>query len=193
MPNRNGFIPEPVFKEDERKAPSSAAQYNERLLLNACALHRHGRWSNRSFWYGAAAPFTGSASTYQSVCGTVRMPSVIWPSDHLPPARCSRPGWDHRGKAVRVDALLRRPPIDVFSKSLLSRIAQDREQDDGAHPHNTATVPTGPEWRTSSAASSIRFPVWYGPRSLTSTSTFSVNDGAALRSPVAGVADCDPP
>jgi hypothetical protein len=38
----------------------------------------------------------------------------------------------------------------------------------------TAAVTKGPEWRTSSAASSICFPVWYGLRSLTGTSTFSI-------------------
>jgi hypothetical protein len=36
----------------------------------------------------------------------------------------------------------------------------------------------GPEWRTPSAASSMRFPDWYGLRSQTGASTSLINAGA---------------
>src|ERR1700730_8944112 len=50
-----------------------------------------------------------------------------------------------------------------------------------AHFHMTATIAEGSKWTPSSAASSTRFPVWYGLHPLTGTSTSSINAGASIR------------
>src|SRR3984893_2024517 len=50
-----------------------------------------------------------------------------------------------------------------------------------AHFDFRVTVPEGPKWTASSAASSMRFPAWYGLHSLTGTSTSSINAGASTR------------